>query len=96
LQIYVCIGAANRDPAEFAEPHQLDIGRSPNRHLAFACGIHQCASVMPLGSVTPRSANDRLIAMHAIISGIPLLHRDREFDLIANVEPKLRLVATNN
>ena len=46
--------------------------------------------------VTPRSANDCLIAMHAIFGGIPLLHRDRDFDLIASVEPKLRLVATNN
>jgi predicted nucleic acid-binding protein len=45
--------------------------------------------------VTPRSANDCLIAIHAIIGGIPLLHRDRDFDLIASVEPKLRLVAIN-
>ena len=43
--------------------------------------------------VTPRSANDCLIATHAIFGGIPLLHRDRDFDLIASVEPKLILVA---
>ena len=42
--------------------------------------------------VTPRSANDCLIAMHAIIGGMPLLHRDRDFELIAGVEPKLLLV----
>jgi predicted nucleic acid-binding protein len=43
--------------------------------------------------ITPRSANDCLIAVHAILSGMPLLHRDRDFDLIAGVEPKLVLVA---
>ncbi len=42
--------------------------------------------------VTPRSANDCLIATHAILGGMPLLHRDRDFDLIASVEPKLILV----
>ena len=45
------------------------------------------------GGVTPRSANDCLIATHAIFGGIPLLHHDRDFDLIASVEPKLILVA---
>jgi len=44
-QITLCIGAANRDPAVFVEPHRLDIGRTPNRHLAFGSGIHQCAGV---------------------------------------------------
>ncbi len=44
-QITVCIGAANRDPEQFLEPDTLDVGRSPNRHLAFASGIHQCAGV---------------------------------------------------
>ena len=43
--------------------------------------------------VTPRSANDCLIATHAILGGMPLLHRDRDFDLIAGIEPKLILVA---
>lgn len=39
------------------------------------------------------SANECLIATHAILGGMPLLHRDRDFDLIAGVEPKLILVA---
>jgi predicted nucleic acid-binding protein len=42
--------------------------------------------------VTPRSANDCLIATHAILGRMPLLHRDRDFDLIAGIEPKLVLV----
>jgi cytochrome P450 len=41
----LCIGAANRDPAQFAHPEQLDLGRENNRHLAFGFGIHQCAGL---------------------------------------------------
>ena len=41
--LHLGIGAANRDPAEFAEPERLDLSRKPNRHLAFASGIHICA-----------------------------------------------------
>jgi hypothetical protein len=39
------IGAANRDPRQFNYPETLDIGRTPNRHLAFATGAHQCAGM---------------------------------------------------
>jgi cytochrome P450 len=43
--VTLCIGAANRDPQQFADAENLDVARTPNRHLAFASGAHQCAGM---------------------------------------------------
>ncbi|MBL0085579.1 MAG: cytochrome P450 [Ideonella sp.] len=43
--ITLAIGAANRDPAVFAEPDRLDIARKPNAHLAFGQGAHACSGM---------------------------------------------------
>jgi len=59
--ITLCIGAANRDPAQFADPERLDIGRNPNRHLAFATGAHQCAG-MALARLEGAIAISRFLA----------------------------------
>jgi len=37
--------AANRDPAQFERPHELVLGRSPNRHIGFGLGPHRCLGI---------------------------------------------------
>lgn len=40
--VNLLIGAANVDPAEFADPTHVDFERESNRHLAFGAGAHRC------------------------------------------------------
>ena len=70
---------------------ELPLVNSPDTRAAARTAAHLYARCRWAG-VTPRSAYDCLIATHAIFSSIPILHRDRDFDLIAGVEPKLMLV----
>ena len=34
--------SANRDEDVFADPFRFDVGRDPNKHLAFGYGVHFC------------------------------------------------------
>lgn len=71
--VTLCIGAANRDPAQFANPEQLDIARTPNRHLAFATGVHQCAG-MALARLEGAIAISRFLARFPdyALTGLPV------------------------
>jgi cytochrome P450 len=59
--ITLCIGAANRDPEQFPNPDALDVARTPNRHLAFGSGPHQCAG-MHLARLEGRIALSRFLS----------------------------------
>jgi cytochrome P450 len=59
--VTLCIGAANRDPVQFEHPETLDIGRTPNRHLAFGTGAHQCTG-MALARLEGAIAISRFLA----------------------------------
>ncbi len=62
----LAIGAANRDPAAFDKPDQLDVARKPNRHLAFGHGPHACAG-MNVARLEARVAIGGLLARYPAI-----------------------------
>ncbi|NMO91563.1 cytochrome P450 [Actinomycetospora sp. TBRC 11914] len=41
-QMVVILSGVNRDPSQFDAPTELQLDRSPNRHLSFGAGPHRC------------------------------------------------------
>src|SRR5260370_37469200 len=41
-RLWISWAMANRDPAVFPEPNQIDLERKGNRHTSFGLGIHRC------------------------------------------------------
>ncbi|MGP4100424.1 cytochrome P450 [Nonomuraea sp. KM90] len=64
--VTVSVPAANRDPAQFADPDTLDLLRSTAGHVAFGHGIHQC-----LGQQLARV--ELRVALPALIARFPTL-----------------------
>ena len=58
----LCVtSSANRDPARFPDPDQLDVGRDASGHVAFGHGIHYCVGA-PLARLEGEIAFGALLA----------------------------------
>ncbi len=62
-RVFAMINAANRDPRRFDNPHQLDLGRTPNRHLTFGQGLHFCLGA-PLARLEAKACLGTLVARY--------------------------------
>jgi cytochrome P450 len=59
--LMLCLGAANRDPRKFDNPHEFQLDRKNVReHITFGRGIHTCAGA-PLARVEGRITVHRLL-----------------------------------
>lgn len=65
-RVVALLGSANRDPARFPRPDDLDVHRPADRHLGFGLGIHYC-----LGATLARAEAE--IGLGALLDGVPAL-----------------------
>jgi len=65
------IGAANRDPAVFADPDRFDIFRDPHQHISFGHGVHVCLG-MHLARLETR------VALDVLLDRLPNMRLDTE------------------
>lgn len=94
-QLLCALGAANRDPAVYADPDRLDIARNEAKHLSFGRGIHHC-----LGSSL--AVLEGRVVFDALLDRYPSMrlarepeYRDRIVlrgvkELVVDVEPAAR------
>ena len=63
-RLWLSWAMSNRDPAVFANPHEIDLARTGNRHHSFGLGIHRC-----IGSNVARMVFKRMLL--AVLDRMP-------------------------
>ncbi|MBL8325221.1 MAG: cytochrome P450 [Rubrivivax sp.] len=89
--ITLAMGAANRDPAAFPDPHRLDLARTPNHHLAFGQGAHACSG-MNVARMEGRVAIGALVKRFPkiAVAGPPVRDRRVRFRGFCSVPVRVR------
>ena len=85
--VFLWLGAANHDPAQFPDPDTLDLARvGAKAHLSFATGIHFC-----IGAALARMEGQ--IALGAFLHRYPHVHRGESGPVQWRPNPTLRGLA---
>lgn len=71
--LFVCLGSANRDETQYADPDRFDMHRRAEDHVAFGFGPHFCA-----GSHLARM--EASVALNALFDRLPDMRLDRSDD----------------
>jgi cytochrome P450 len=75
-QVLVSLPSANRDPARFTRPDELDFDRPRRTHLAYGYGIHHCVGL-------PLARMEMNIAFPALLKRFPTLKLAISFDEVS-------------
>jgi cytochrome P450 len=72
--VLVPLPAANRDPAVFDRPDEVDFDRPQNKHLAFGAGIHRC-----IGATVARM--EMSVALEEFLQRVPAFRLDESREI---------------
>jgi pentalenic acid synthase len=78
--VILVLSSANRDPAAFADPDTVDLGRPARHHLSFGHGVHQC-----IGQNLARAELE--IALGALLRRVPTLRLAVPADRLPRKDP---------
>ncbi len=70
--VYLCLAAANRDPARYVEPHALRLDRGAGSHLSFGHGIHFCIGATLARAVIDAAVRELLAEGRVVRIGQPV------------------------
>ena len=63
--VYLAYVSANRDEEVFTDPFRFDVGRDPNKHLAFGYGVHFC-----LGAALGADGDEQPVHRDGVPAGV--------------------------
>lgn len=86
--VKLCLGAANRDPAQFDEPELFLLDRAPNRHLSFGVGVHRCVGA-PLARLETAAALRVLLRLEPRFRSVQSLETLRYVGFVNDTEELL-------
>jgi cytochrome P450 len=73
--VFLCLAAANRDPARYEQPAALRLDRAPVRYLGFGHGVHYC-----VGATLGRRIID--VALRTLLAAAPRFRAAQPLDAI--------------